>query len=152
MQIREGYQSYDSGLSNECDLPQNYWQRKLWILLEYPESSIMARVVGMFSLLVIIISIVTFCMDTMPEYHYVRYEHEHTPSPAPNSPSSSSPNATQPDADTIHKVSINWNRQMGALGEYQFFFCFIQQIFFLDSQLIDLFRRLIEILCEFKNL
>ncbi|XP_071505017.1 potassium voltage-gated channel subfamily A member 1-like [Diadema antillarum] len=49
-------------------LPKNLFQRKMWLLFEYPESSRIARVVAVISVSVILISIVIFCMETMPEF------------------------------------------------------------------------------------
>ena len=55
----------------EKPLPENELQRKLWLLFEYPESSIAARYVAIVSVLVIILSIVIFCLETMPQFkHY----------------------------------------------------------------------------------
>ncbi|GAA29847.2 Potassium voltage-gated channel sub A member 3 [Clonorchis sinensis] len=52
-------------------LPENKMQRKIWLLFEYPESSMAARVIAIFSVLVIILSIVIFCIETLPYFkHY----------------------------------------------------------------------------------
>lgn len=47
-------------------LPLNDTQRKIWLLFEYPESSQIARAFALFSVLVILISIVIFCVETLP--------------------------------------------------------------------------------------
>lgn len=61
-----------SGLSGfeikKVPMPKRKVQAYLWKLLEYPDSSFLARIVSMFSLLVIIMSIVSFCWETIPEY------------------------------------------------------------------------------------
>ncbi|XP_043238816.1 potassium voltage-gated channel protein Shaker-like isoform X2 [Amphibalanus amphitrite] len=63
----------------ERPLPNNKYQRKLWLLFEYPESSQNARVVAIISVTVILLSIVIFCLETLPEFkHYKVYS-------APNS-------------------------------------------------------------------
>ena len=49
-------------------LPKRKWQAYMWRLLEYPDSSTLARIVSMFSLTIIIISIVVFCWETLPQY------------------------------------------------------------------------------------
>lgn len=55
----------------ERPLPTNELHRKLWLLFEHPESSQAARIVAITSVLVIIISIVIFCLETLPQYkHY----------------------------------------------------------------------------------
>lgn len=55
----------------EKPLPSHEFQRKVWLLFEYPESSQAARVVAIISVFVILLSIVIFCMETLPEFkHY----------------------------------------------------------------------------------
>ncbi|XP_008046680.2 potassium voltage-gated channel subfamily A member 1 [Carlito syrichta] len=48
-------------------LPEKEYQRQVWLLFEYPESSGPARVIAIVSVLVILISIVIFCLETLPE-------------------------------------------------------------------------------------
>ena len=52
----------------EIPLPTNDIYRQLWLLFEYPESSNAARGVALVSVLVIVISIIIFCMETLPEF------------------------------------------------------------------------------------
>ncbi|XP_076225504.1 potassium voltage-gated channel protein Shaker isoform X2 [Nomia melanderi] len=55
----------------EKPLPTHELQRKVWLLFEYPESSQGARVVAIISVCVILLSIVIFCLETLPEFkHY----------------------------------------------------------------------------------
>ncbi|GAB6024094.1 hypothetical protein CHUAL_008808 [Chamberlinius hualienensis] len=55
----------------EKPLPVDDLQRKVWLLMEYPESSPSARVVAIISVVVILLSIVIFCLETLPEFkHY----------------------------------------------------------------------------------
>ena len=73
LQLKEGY---IRSLEDEVDeLPQNYWQEKIWCLFEYPDSSILARILAFFSTVVILASITTFCVETYPQYHSMLYEH-----------------------------------------------------------------------------
>lgn len=52
-------------------LPENEFQKSIWLLFEYPESSQAARVVAITSVAVILLSIVIFCLETLPEFkHY----------------------------------------------------------------------------------
>uniref|UniRef100_A0A1I8GYQ9 BTB domain-containing protein n=1 Tax=Macrostomum lignano TaxID=282301 RepID=A0A1I8GYQ9_9PLAT len=52
-------------------LPEDEFQRKVWLLFEYPESSMAARVIAIISVCVILLSIVIFCMETLPHFrHY----------------------------------------------------------------------------------
>ncbi|XP_030070683.1 potassium voltage-gated channel subfamily A member 3-like, partial [Microcaecilia unicolor] len=52
----------------ERPLPEPHFQRQLWLLFEYPESSGPARGIAIVSVLVILISIVIFCLETLPEF------------------------------------------------------------------------------------
>ncbi|CAH0546688.1 unnamed protein product [Brassicogethes aeneus] len=55
----------------EKPLPSQEFQRNVWLLFEYPESSQAARVVAIISVFVILLSIVIFCLETLPEFkHY----------------------------------------------------------------------------------
>lgn len=56
-------------------MPKIKWQAQGWKLLEYPDSSIPARIVSFSSLLVIIVSIVMFCWETMPGYKNLSSNH-----------------------------------------------------------------------------
>ena len=51
-------------------MPKNALQRKIWLLFEYPESSLAARIVAIFSVAIILLSIVTFCLETLPEFKH----------------------------------------------------------------------------------
>ncbi|XP_042326784.1 potassium voltage-gated channel subfamily A member 1 [Sceloporus undulatus] len=50
----------------ERPLPEKEYQRQVWLLFEYPESSGPARVIAIVSVMVILISIVIFCLETLP--------------------------------------------------------------------------------------
>nr|XP_055045427.1 potassium voltage-gated channel subfamily A member 10 [Misgurnus anguillicaudatus] len=52
----------------DVPLPTNEVYRQFWLLFEYPESSNAARGVALVSIFVIVISIVIFCMETLPEF------------------------------------------------------------------------------------
>ncbi|CAB1450819.1 unnamed protein product [Pleuronectes platessa] len=60
----------DEGFIKEEEriLPNNEFQKQVWLLFEYPESSGPARGIAIVSVLVILISIVIFCMETLPEF------------------------------------------------------------------------------------
>ncbi|XP_045556279.1 potassium voltage-gated channel subfamily A member 1-like [Salmo salar] len=51
----------------EKPLPEKEFQRQVWLLFEYPESSGPARGIAIVSVMVILISIVIFCLETLPE-------------------------------------------------------------------------------------
>ncbi|EPY87864.1 potassium voltage-gated channel subfamily A member 5-like protein [Camelus ferus] len=52
----------------ERPLPLRDFQRQVWLLFEYPESSGPARGIAIVSVLVILISIVIFCLETLPQF------------------------------------------------------------------------------------
>lgn len=54
------------GEVEEEELPENKALRAIWMLFEHPSSSPQAKVLAIFSLLIIMISIVIFCVETMP--------------------------------------------------------------------------------------
>ncbi|ESO83261.1 hypothetical protein LOTGIDRAFT_133730 [Lottia gigantea] len=56
----------------EVPLPHNEFQRRMWLLFEYPESSTAARVIAILSVVVILLSIVIFCLETLPEFKHYR--------------------------------------------------------------------------------
>ncbi|XP_066919839.1 potassium voltage-gated channel subfamily A member 2-like isoform X2 [Clytia hemisphaerica] len=53
--------------------PEREWQRKIWELFEYPDTSIGARIVAVISVCIITISIVTFCIETLPQFRYEKF-------------------------------------------------------------------------------
>ncbi|XP_053706180.1 potassium voltage-gated channel subfamily A member 10 [Synchiropus splendidus] len=60
----------DEGFIKDVDipLPNNEICRQFWLLFEYPESSNAARGVALVSVIVIVISIIIFCMETLPVF------------------------------------------------------------------------------------
>ncbi|KAJ8402525.1 hypothetical protein AAFF_G00366080 [Aldrovandia affinis] len=78
-------------------LPTNDLQRRLWMLFEHPESSSSARIIAIISVMVIVVSILIFCLETLPEFRsekelreqaqYQHHPHTNTttliPSPSP---------------------------------------------------------------------
>lgn len=53
---------------DERPLPDNLFQRKIWTLFEDPQSSKQAQIVGIMSVSVIMLSIATFCIETLPQH------------------------------------------------------------------------------------
>ncbi|MCI4384770.1 hypothetical protein PGIGA_G00042410 [Pangasianodon gigas] len=71
-------------------LPQNEIQRKLWMLFEHPESSGGARIIAIISVMVIVVSIVIFCLETLPDFRLEKEMREQMPLHSHHS----SPNST----------------------------------------------------------
>ncbi|CAF3378406.1 unnamed protein product [Rotaria sp. Silwood1] len=49
-------------------LPKNRFRRHLWATMEYPEYSIMAKIVSILSLLMILLSTVVLAIESLPQY------------------------------------------------------------------------------------
>ena len=50
----------------EPEMPKNYAKKLVWRILEHPQSSCFASVVGIFSTAMILISVATLCFETIP--------------------------------------------------------------------------------------
>eukprot|EP00112_Aurelia_sp_Birch-Aquarium-sp1_P008922 Seg1997.5 transcript_id=Seg1997.5/GoldUCD/mRNA.D3Y31 product="Potassium voltage-gated channel subfamily A member 3" protein_id=Seg1997.5/GoldUCD/D3Y31 len=48
--------------------PKNKYQRKVWETMEYPSTSHLAKVVSVISTFVIVVSIIVFCVETLPQF------------------------------------------------------------------------------------
>ncbi|KAF1396672.1 Potassium voltage-gated channel subfamily A member 5, partial [Spheniscus humboldti] len=83
----------------EKPLPCSEFQRQVWLIFEYPESSSSARAIAIVSVLVILISIITFCLETLPEF---RDERE---MPVPLPPQSRGLNGTTGDSPPMQPPS-----------------------------------------------
>lgn len=75
MQKMEGYVSYES--DQGVLLPENKVQRWVWQLMEHPESSLLARIITIISILIILSSIITFCIETIPKFSSTHHHHFH---------------------------------------------------------------------------
>ncbi|XP_012863968.2 potassium voltage-gated channel subfamily A member 5 [Echinops telfairi] len=95
----------------EKPLPRNEFQRQVWLIFEYPESSGSARAIAIVSVLVILISIITFCLETLPEFKDERelLRHAQVPhqSPAP-APGANGSGAMAPPAGPTVAPLLPW--------------------------------------------
>ena len=55
-------------IDKEVVLPEAAWQRKLWLLCEEPDSSRPAHIFAIVSVFCILVSVVNFCMETLPSF------------------------------------------------------------------------------------
>ncbi|XP_022050206.1 potassium voltage-gated channel subfamily A member 7 [Acanthochromis polyacanthus] len=79
----------DEGFAKEEErpLPAKKWQQSIWMLFEYPESSSGARIIAIISVMVIVISILIFCLETLPEFRIEKERREQfTTIPHPTMP------------------------------------------------------------------
>ncbi|KRX26456.1 Potassium voltage-gated channel protein shk-1 [Trichinella nelsoni] len=63
---QEGYRKQEVPL-----MPKNMLQRRIWQITEHPDSSLLARIFAFFSVFVIVLSTLSFCLETLPELRYV---------------------------------------------------------------------------------
>ncbi|CAN9493098.1 unnamed protein product [Ophioblennius macclurei] len=79
----------DEGFAKEEErpLPTKKWQQRIWMLFEFPESSGGARIIAIISVMVIVISILIFCLETLPEFRTEKERREqYTTVPHPTIP------------------------------------------------------------------
>ncbi|XP_072509798.1 potassium voltage-gated channel subfamily A member 5 [Notamacropus eugenii] len=86
----------------EKPLPRNEFQRQVWLIFEYPESSGSARGIAIVSVLVILISIITFCLETLPEFRDEREVLHHPPLPQQPPAHPQSANASRGGGQELH--------------------------------------------------
>ena len=48
---------------------QRGWKDSLYLLLEFPETSLAAKRISQFSIVVIMLSIFSFCAESCPDFH-----------------------------------------------------------------------------------
>jgi len=66
--VVEEYKRSEGYTSEVIHMPSNATLRRLWMLFEYPETSPAAFVIAVFSVIVTLVSIVLFCVETLPKY------------------------------------------------------------------------------------
>ena len=58
----------------QIQLPENEFQKKVWCLFEYPDSSRPARFLAIWSVFVIVASIIILCLETLQEFKVIKDE------------------------------------------------------------------------------
>ena len=69
LQRVEGYVPICLENDEERPMPSNNLLKRLWKLMEYPEGNFFGRLITLLSVLMIFMSIVTFCLESLPSYH-----------------------------------------------------------------------------------
>jgi hypothetical protein len=64
----DDYRRSEGYTEEDCRLPTNRTLRRLWLLFEYPETSTAAYIIAVISVIVTLISIVLFCVETLPRF------------------------------------------------------------------------------------
>ena len=52
-------------------LPKNRFRRHLWATMEYPDYSVMAKIISIISLILILTSTITLAIETLPQYENI---------------------------------------------------------------------------------
>ncbi|XP_032894530.1 potassium voltage-gated channel subfamily A member 4 [Amblyraja radiata] len=118
----------EEGFIKEQDkpLPRDEFKRQIWLLFEYPESSSPARGIAIVSVLVILISIVIFCLETLPEF---RDERDFMPAsragadngssrPSPSPSPSSSSTTTSSSSSTITTTTTSSSSSSSSVSTF----------------------------------
>lgn len=89
----------EAGIAEEPEekpMPNNYYMGVVWNTLEYPNSSKLAKFLAIFSVIVITLSLIIFCIETLPDF-----KTKQTPKP---------PNATADWKPPPNPYEIVWFR------------------------------------------
>uniref|UniRef100_H2YIJ9 BTB domain-containing protein n=1 Tax=Ciona savignyi TaxID=51511 RepID=H2YIJ9_CIOSA len=100
------------GYKKREKLPKNKLQRTIWLLFEKPESSNPARVVAVMSISVIFLSIICFCLETVPSLQHSWIDKLESSNPRPNGTGNAKkrlvPHFTQNPFWIIETICIIW--------------------------------------------
>ncbi|CAM9747334.1 unnamed protein product [Lampetra fluviatilis] len=91
-------------------LPSGKVRRYLWNLFEHPDTSTSAKATAIFSLVMVLLSVVTFCVETLPTFrstHHRRHEHGRNDS-ADSQPSSEWMDPFSDPLFLVETVCIAW--------------------------------------------
>lgn len=97
-------------------MPRVQWKRRIWMLFECPESSLGARIVGVISVLVIIVSIVTFCLETLPVFR--NYSNQTAVTQATTAGLGTSPGPGQGPASASGKYHLGYTENIDLLQPF----------------------------------
>ncbi|KAF7259767.1 hypothetical protein EG68_03206 [Paragonimus skrjabini miyazakii] len=75
----ESYKKSEGYVPEVIVLPEKPWKRRLWLLFEYPETSLLAFCFSVASVIFTIVSIILFCVETLPIYADTHCKSEEAP-------------------------------------------------------------------------
>ncbi|KAK3803089.1 hypothetical protein RRG08_028010 [Elysia crispata] len=64
--VVEDYRRGEGYISDAVILPERGFKRRVWMLMEYPETSLYAYIIAIISVIVTVASIALFCVETLP--------------------------------------------------------------------------------------
>ena len=73
----EFYEVHKKKPQRQRIMPRNKFQKQVWNLFEHPDSSNAARLIAWFSCTVVVLSIVLFCIETLPTFQKHSKEDKH---------------------------------------------------------------------------
>ncbi|XP_048871566.1 potassium voltage-gated channel subfamily A member 7-like [Brienomyrus brachyistius] len=89
-------------------LPKGKIASNVWSLFEYPDSSPYARGVTILSIIIIVLSISTFCLETIPELQSIRHSRKEDQSGAHNDTSQSSGSSSLDFFFVTECICVSW--------------------------------------------
>jgi len=75
----DDYRRAEGYTTDEAPMPTNRVLRQLWLLFEYPETSRAAYMVALVSVIMTLVSIVLFCVETLPTFAMTHCEADEAP-------------------------------------------------------------------------
>jgi hypothetical protein len=66
--VVDEYRAEEGYTPDKIVLPEKGFQRKVWMVMEYPETSKLAYTVAITSCVITVVSIALFCVETLPEF------------------------------------------------------------------------------------
>ena len=70
--VVDEYKMSEGYTVDEMKLPSNATLKKIWMHFEYPETSRAAYVIAVVSVVITLVSIILFCVETLPVYSMTR--------------------------------------------------------------------------------
>lgn len=67
-QVIKDYKKEEGYTETKYEYPDNEYLAKIWALFEYPETSRLAFIIGIVSVVATLVSIVTFTLETLPQF------------------------------------------------------------------------------------
>lgn len=78
-EVVEEYKRAEGYTTEKIEVPNNKTLRWLWMLFEYPETSRAAFLVALISVAMTLVSIILFCVETLPHYAGSHCENDEAP-------------------------------------------------------------------------
>jgi hypothetical protein len=67
-EVVEEYKRYEGYVVEQLMMPDNRWMRRVWMLFEYPDTSRWAFCIAVVSVIITLVSIILFCVETLPSF------------------------------------------------------------------------------------